>query len=139
MDKTDFVVWFLIGLIIILILFVRVPYNPPDIIRNIKEKISYIDPRFAKFDIRESNDKSYTENKSTVYLCTKDPKTSEYYSDNTLIYVVLHECAHMIDPKHNDGHDDSYKQIFKNLLNKAESLGLYNSKVPIPPTYCGLN
>ena len=129
----------LLLVIIILIFCVKTPYIPSELIKRLKYKISMINPNFMNYDIREAVDGSYTQDKTTVYICTKDPESKEYYSDNTLIYVILHECAHMLDKTYNDNHDEKFKIIFNDLLEKAESLGIYNSKISIPHTYCGLN
>jgi predicted metal-dependent hydrolase len=98
-----------------------------------------MEPRIVDLDIRESSKESYTNNKETIYICTKDPKTKLYYSDNTLIYVLLHELAHMKDHQYNPHHDEKFKEILENLLLKAESYGLYNPNQGIPSDYCGLN
>lgn len=129
----------MIGVILSLIFCTRRPYRPSPIIKRLKYKVSLVNPKFASYDIREATEGSYTENKTVVYICTKDPETKKYYTDNTLIYVTLHECAHMLDKTFNDAHDEKFKKIFKELLDKAEAIGIYNPKIPIPPTYCGLN
>ena len=124
--------------IIILIFCIKRPYKPSELIKRLKSKLGMVNQDFINYDIRESVDGSFTEGKATVYICTRDPETKEYYSDNTLIYVCLHECAHMMDKTYNEKHDDKFKSIFKKLLNDAERVGIYDSKIPIPRTYCGL-
>lgn len=114
------------------------PPPPPDIIKEIKYRISYVDPRFEHFDIRESTSSSYTEDKTVIYICTKDPKTKQYYDMNTLVYVCLHECAHMISKKY-DGHGDEFKKILSKLVQIAKMRGIYDPRIPVPDTYCGLN
>ncbi len=110
-------------------------YIPSPIILKLKYKLALVNPKFANYDIREGNS-SYTENKSTIYICTKDPKTKQYYSDNTLIYVCLHECAHVLSQDY--GHHEEFNRILKQLIEKAENAGIYNSSIPVPKTYCGL-
>lgn len=128
----------LLLLITLLILYVKPPYVESELIKRLKRKISQVNTAFGTYDIREDSDGSYTENKRTIYVCTKDPETGQIYSDNTLIYVILHECAHMLDSTYNEAHDDKFKKIFLKLLQKAERTGIYNPAIPIPNTYCGL-
>ena len=73
---------------------------------------------------------SYIINKKYIYLKVRKP-SGEYYDDNTLIYVVLHELAHALigsdhfDPT-KDPHDDYFFKVFDGLLNKAAETGIYN-------------
>lgn len=115
--------------------FLKGSYTPSPLIIKLKKKLSLVDKRFLNYDIREGNS-SFTENKSTIYVCTKDPHTGHYYSDNTLIYVCLHECAHVMSEDY--GHHDEFNKILNQLIRKATHIGIYNPNIPIPPTYCGL-
>ena len=116
---------------IVYIIYKNRKYNPSSLILRIKYKLSMVEPKFFNYDIRESSDSSYTENKSTIYLCTKDPKTGITYDDNILIYVALHECAHVLCE--NYGHDEEFKKKLSMLI-----IGIYNSNIPVPSDYCGL-
>ena len=78
-------------------------------------------------------DKSYTINKEKIYLCLKD-ENSNYYDDNMLIYVLLHEISHVICSE--IGHTPLFHKIFEKLLKKAEELQIYNSQKPIIMNYC---
>ena len=115
-------------------------FKPPKkhgpIIDNIKERLKYIDSDFDNIPIYEGHS-SYTENKTVVYICLKDPKTGKYYDMNTLMYVALHELAHVLSK--NYGHDEEFKENFENLLTLAEKKGLYNRNIPMPTTYCGID
>ncbi len=124
-----------ISIFVALYLLFRKPYVPTPLVLNLKRKLALVNPRFSNYDIRESNS-SFTENKSTIYICTRDPKTGKYYSDNTLIYVCLHECAHVMSQDY--GHHNEFKNIFNQLINKSIKVGVYNPNIPIPPTYCGI-
>lgn len=135
----------LLGILIYLLIkiFKKVARPPLEleapIISHLKNKLSIVDPKIVTFDIRENSSESYTNNKDTMYICTIDPKTKEYYSDNTLIYVILHEWAHVLDPNHDPSHDgDTFKMIFSTLLTRAKNLGIYNDKIPLPKTYCSV-
>ena len=80
--------------------------------------------------------KSYCINKRKIYLCLRDEK-KEYYPFNMLMYVSIHELAHVICDE--IGHTPKFHRIFKELLEKAESLNIYDSKIPIVSNYCGHN
>lgn len=82
---------------------------------------------------------SYTVNKGDrVVLCVVDYSTMELYDMNTLMYVVIHELAHIA----NDtiGHDDSFYSIFNYLLQESIFTGIYSfyNFDKLPQHYCGL-
>lgn len=79
--------------------------------------------------------KSYTLNKKDTYMCMKDKKTGNYYSDNTLMYVLLHELAHSLNTE-NVGHTQEWNDIFEELLEYATSMGLYDPSQEVPLDYC---
>jgi hypothetical protein len=80
--------------------------------------------------------KSFTINKKQIYLCLKDKKAGEenYYDYNSLIFVTLHEIAHVLCNE--VGHTEKFKRIFKELLEHASSLGLYDETKPFVKDYC---
>jgi len=139
--KSIYVLCTIITLFIIIIaicIIKRKTYIPSPVIQRLKYKLSLIDPYFSTFDIREGSS-SFTQNKSTIYICIEDPKTKQIYDDNVLMYVCLHECAHMLT--HYDKYDEhhkTFKMVMNDLLKKATILGLYDPRYSVPPTYCGL-
>lgn len=105
---------------------------------HVRANFSLLDPRYGKIPLR-SGDSAYTENKEIITLCLEDPDTKQKYDLNTLMYVSLHELAHVITPEgadEKDEHGPVFTQNFSNLLRKAAQKGIYNPKVPIPATYC---
>jgi hypothetical protein len=76
---------------------------------------------------------SFTINKRVIHLCTKDD-AGKFYDTNSLIYVVLHELAHVLCPE--IGHTFSFLKINEALLNHAERRGVYNPKKPFVNNYC---
>ena len=78
--------------------------------------------------------KSYTINKTRIYMCIKD-SNNKYYDDNSLMFVLLHEISHVICKS--IGHTEEFHKIFEDLLVEAEKVGIYNSKIPMIKNYCG--
>lgn len=80
--------------------------------------------------------KSFTINKKEIYLCLKDRKlgAENYYDYNSLIFVTLHEIAHVLCDEL--GHTKKFQMIFKELLEHASSLGLYDETKPFVKNYC---
>ena len=101
-------------------------------IDNLKNRLSSIFPELNFIQLSGSN-KSFTINKKEIYLCLKD-ENGKYYDDNMLIYVLLHELAHVKCDE--IGHTEKFKDIFRNLLLQAEIAGLYNPFQPPVDNYC---
>jgi len=102
---------------------------------QVRANFSRLDQKYAKIPLRVG-DSAYTENKEVITLCLADPETNHYYDINTIMYVSLHELAHVITPEGYAEHGPEFKQNFSNLLRKATEEGIYNPRIPIPATYC---
>jgi len=111
-------------------------HNNP-ILDRVRENFAKIDPKYVEIPLREG-DSAYTENKEVITLCLKDPEhNGTYYDMNTIMYVALHELAHVICES--SGHGDEFKKKFSHLLRHAATIGIYDPKKGIPESYCGLN
>ena len=102
------------------------------------EKYNGMLSRLNNYDIfhkttLHSGKKSYTINKQKIYLCLRD-KNGNYYDNNMLIYVLLHEYAHVICDE--VGHTDKFWKIFEELMILATEMGIYNPSIPILQNYC---
>jgi predicted metal-dependent hydrolase len=75
---------------------------------------------------------SYTINKHKIYLCTDH--SGIHYDDNMLIYVTLHELAHVITPE--IGHGHTFMKNFNNLLERAIKAKVYDPTQPKVENYC---
>jgi beta-lactamase regulating signal transducer with metallopeptidase domain len=123
-------------LVIFTFLFVRAveSYEDPKT-KEIHQRLIQVDIRAKKISIKGSN-QSFTEDKTRTYLCLRD-EAGNYYDDNMLMYVALHELAHAISKSVDVEHKtDEFKNNFKMLLAKAESLGFYDPKKPLNYNYC---
>jgi hypothetical protein len=82
---------------------------------------------------------SYTVNKGEeIALCLRSKKNEKLHDLNLIMYVVLHELAHVACPEVD--HTELFKKIFVFLLKIAVTLKIYK-KVDYqfyPREYCGL-
>ncbi len=82
---------------------------------------------------------SYTVNKGErIVFCLRAKVINTIHDMNTLMYVVIHEMAHIGCPEF--GHTPLFKEIFKFLLQQSAIIGIYT---PIdyrknPQNYCGM-
>jgi len=102
---------------------------------EISANYAAIDPAYGNIPIREGSS-AYTENKSIITICLKDPTSGHEYDMNTLMYVALHELAHATNPE--EGHGEMFRARFQELLKRGYQLGFYNPNIPMPPAYCGV-
>jgi len=120
-----------------------------DILKNdIKDNKYYnyvkiINDKLKTVKIREStNDNSftsYTVNKGEeMVFCIRSKKDNKIHDINELMYVAIHEIAHIGCPE--IGHTDLFKKINYYLLDYGKDIKIYNyidySNKPIE--YCGL-
>ena len=96
--------------------------------------------RWASCKLREtsSNDSSvaFTVNKGTeMRLCIRNSKNA-FEDENTSIFVVLHELAHIMSVSY--GHNAEFKKNFKYIVQTATKLGLYKPQnfEENPQSYC---
>jgi hypothetical protein len=78
--------------------------------------------------------KSYTINKKKTYMCLRD-ENGNYYDNNTLLYVLLHELTHSINTG-SIGHDEQFQDTFDQLLAWAVENGVYDPSKPMITNYC---
>ncbi len=83
---------------------------------------------------------SYTVDKEKVFMCLRQRNAKEeLVSENTLIFVALHEMAHM--GTSTIGHTPDFWNNFAWLLKQAEALGTYTYTdfAAHPVEYCGVH
>lgn len=88
---------------------------------------------------------TYTIDKQDMHICLRTRDNNEHvYDVNLLMYVVIHELAHLCnyDPSGNPihGHGEEFKRIFKFLLIESIKLDLYKYEnyFENPKEYCGI-
>jgi hypothetical protein len=88
---------------------------------------------------------TYTINKQEMHICLRTRDNNEHvYDTNLLMYVVLHELAHMCNYNKNgypiQGHGEEFRKIFKFLLIESIKLDIYEYEnyTETPKEYCGI-
>lgn len=112
--------------------------------QDFKEYIEALSRRINNIIINESSEDSvytsYSINKGEqLVFCLRSKKNKNKIHDlNLLMYVVLHEMAHIASPEY--GHTELFKKIFAFFTKVAIEIGLY-TYIPFfiePTEYCGL-
>lgn len=81
---------------------------------------------------------SYSVNKGEkIILCIRQ-KNQEFVEKNTILYVAIHELAHLATKE--IGHTDSFWSNFKFMLKEAIDINIYTpvNYVSQPKDYCGI-
>lgn len=108
-----------------------------ELLNNEEKFTGYLEPLNDKDILKQisihKGNKSYTINKTKIYLCLFD-ENGQYYNKNMLIYVLLHEISHCICNE--IGHTEKFYQIFDELLTYATNKNIYNPSIPIISNYC---
>jgi hypothetical protein len=100
---------------------------------HLKSYIAQVRPDMIDRIVLLEDTKSYTINKKKIYMCLRD-ENGDYYHDNMLLFVVLHELAHVLCDE--IGHTNKFQQIFQVLLDDAVKLGIYDPEIEPVQNYC---
>lgn len=82
---------------------------------------------------------AYSVNKGEeLSLCIREKDTEKFMDDNIIIFVAIHELAHIMTPE--NGHTPLFWDNMKYLLEQGSSMGIYK---PVnysknPEMYCGM-
>lgn len=118
-------------------------YKGNHIIKHLKNNYNFNKISEAAYDTKHT---TYTVNKSEMHICLRTRDQNEkVYDINLLMYVIIHELAHMCNYNINGipiiGHGREFKDIFRLLVIESISIGIYEyvdySKKPAE--YCGMN
>lgn len=131
--------WSVVAIILAIVLVlvatqIKDHYTDDDdpMLMQIKQKIATFEPR-VNDAVFHRGDKSYTINKKHVYMCLKD-EVDQYYDENMLMYVALHELAHVFCS--DVQHTPQFKKIFAHLLQRAHAAGVYDPNKALVENYC---
>lgn len=111
--------------------------------KEFESNIDQLKDRMQNVVINESSEDSeytsYSVNKGEqIVFCLRSKNNGQMHDLNLLMYVALHEMAHVANKTF--GHDENFKKIFAFITNVAISNGLYQKiNFPNEPVeYCGL-
>ena len=116
--------------------YLKNKYPENDIVKRL---IDGFNPDTIKETLPNSKHTAYTENKKNMYFCLnvkKDNVESELIDEHTLMFVALHEMAHIATKS--IGHKSEFWENFRFLLEEAKAAGLHE---PVnyrnePAEYC---
>lgn len=118
-------------------------YKNIDSYPEYKQNIEQLHDRIQNVVINESTEDgaytSYSVNKGEqIVFCLRSRENGKLHDLNLVMYVALHEMAHVANPIL--GHGPEFKHIFAFLTNTAIQLGIYKKiNFEFDPTeYCGL-
>ena len=107
---------------------------------NCKRLVDNFDPQTVKEILPTSEYTAYSENKGEkLAFCTTTTKKGDKLIDpNTLMYVAIHELAHIATKS--IGHTQEFWQNFKFLLQNAVKIKIYNPEnyKKKNKNYCGM-
>lgn len=106
------------------------------VLNNIRTAFVQINPKFGDIPLHTTGHGAYTENKTEIFLCIEDPTTGKMFPFNQLMYVALHELAHVVNKEY--GHGEQFRETFRDLLAAATQQGIYDPSQPLPAEYCGV-
>lgn len=87
----------------------------------------------------ESGYTSYSINKGeSLILCIRQKDSNKFVDMNVIMYVAIHELAHIMTP--DVGHTDNFWKNFRFLLEEAIKLHIYSKEDfnKHPKDYCGI-
>jgi len=102
---------------------------------DLKKVYPYIDSKNIKL---YGANNTLTENKKKIFLWFKK-KNGEYYDYNTLLYLAIHELAHVINNEYHTGHNhgEKFNELNDTLLTRAYDKGLLDKNKEIEYDMCG--
>ena len=105
-----------------------------EVIQRLHNIARLIFPEVDDIIIVPNGDQTFTVNKNKIHLCLKN-KDGTYYSDNMLLFALIHELAH-VNNKFNVGHTEEWHAIFNHMLSIAHDEGIIDLNEPLPDEYC---
>jgi len=104
---------------------------------NYKRLYNNFDPSQVSEGSPQSSYTSYSINKSQLVICIRQTD-NKFVRKNIVMYVVLHELGHFACDE--IGHTPKFWKIFKNILEEAIAIGLYQKEdfKAKPQPYCGI-
>jgi predicted metal-dependent hydrolase len=100
-------------------------------------KLIYPDLDQKKIKLYGAND-TLTEDKKHMYLCIRK-KNGEYYDYPSILYIAIHELAHVLNDEYDteSQHGDKFNNLNQVLLQKAQDLKLLPKNLKVNYDMCG--
>lgn len=106
---------------------------------DIKRLVKNFNPDNVSEGSNENGYTSYSINKGEkIILCIRHKDTNEIIDTNVLLYVTIHELAHLMTK--DVGHTPMFWNNFKFILTEAVNIGVYKKidYAKSPVKYCGI-
>lgn len=113
-------------------------YEDPLISKIYKDlKLLYPQLDEKNITIHGAND-TLTEDKKTMYLCLRK-KNGEYYDYPSILYIAIHELAHVLNDEYDthSEHGHKFNNLNKILLKRAHDIGLLPKDLKVNYDMCG--
>ena len=107
--------------------------------KGIERLHKYFNPEKISENIPGSMYVAYSVNKGEeLSICIRDKDTERFIDDNTVLFVSIHELAHIMSES--TGHTKEFWDNMKYLLQEADKLGMYHAidYSSNPVMYCGM-
>lgn len=111
----------------------------PEYASNIKDLVKRTRKIYIMETPKDEKFTSYTINKGEkIVFCLRSKVLHNIHDINTIMYVVIHEMAHVCTVSY--GHTPEFKKNFKFLLVQANKIGIYKIEDYRlnPADYCGM-
>lgn len=105
---------------------------------KVKRLVSKYKPQNISESIPNTNYTSYSVNKGEkIVFCIRDKKTHNLVDINTMMFVAIHELAHIMTKS--IGHTEEFWDNMRYLLKKGIKIGVYRNVnyKDNPKAYCG--
>lgn len=83
-----------------------------------------------RMDYTKTNDAAITLDKTNIYMCLRDKNTGDLHSDDSAMFVLIHEIAHMSTSE--IGHTADFWENMKYLLVMASEAVDDNGQIVLP-------
>ena len=107
--------------------------------KGIDRLIKRFDPKNITENIPGSLYVAYSVNKGDeLSICIREKKTEKFLDQNTVIFVAIHEIAHIMTES--TGHTEEFWNNMKYLLKEGIKTGIYEEidYAKYPTDYCGM-
>lgn len=104
-----------------------------EILIRLQRDIHKIVPNAEYQLISSQEGRTFVVDKKRIYLVIRDHETGKIYDYQTLLYVTIHELAHILTP--DISHSHSFRQMEKHLLQRAVEKDLLPERFIPDPRY----